>query len=159
MTGRHSTLLDYSVEKEARVGSCDFGASAFFRALRRLNDSEIPPSKPRSMVLCLLCSATIPYYNNLIGHKFPHSLLFVAGLVREEHYPIGTLNELEKSRLENAISPRQIPRLNKEQLADFFLRDLAGINEFYFYVEAEPFLTPEKAENQYRVAFKNLTPA
>ena len=111
------------------------------------------------MDLCLLCSATILYYNNLIGHKAPHSLLFVAGLLREEHYPIGTLNELKKSRLENAISPHKIPRLNKEQLADVFLRDWAGINEFYFCVKAEPFLTPVKAENQYRVAFKNLTPA
>ena len=61
--------------------------------------------------------------------------------------------------MENAISPHKIPRLNKEQLAEVFLRDLAEINEFYFYVEAEPFLTPEKDENQYRVAFKNLTPA
>lgn len=69
------------------------------------------------------------------------------------------LNELETSRLEKAISPHQIHGLKDEALADVFLRDLAAINEFLFYVEAEPFVTPEKAENRKRVAFKKVQAA
>jgi hypothetical protein len=65
---------------------------------------------------------------------------------------------LETSRLEKAVSPHKIPGLNDEALADIFLRDLAAINEFLFYVEAEPFVTPEKAENRKRVPFKKLSP-
>jgi hypothetical protein len=66
---------------------------------------------------------------------------------------------LETSRLEKAISPHKIHGLNDEALADAFLRDLAAINEFLFYVEAEPFVTPEKAENRKRVAFKKVQAA
>lgn len=65
-----------------------------------------------------------------------------------------SLNELETSRLEKAISPHKIPGLNDEALADVFLRDLAAINEFLFYVEAEPFVSLEKVEIRKRVAFK-----
>jgi hypothetical protein len=69
------------------------------------------------------------------------------------------LNELETSRLEKAISPHKISGLKEEALAEVFLRDLAAINEFLFYVEAEPFITPEKAENHKRVAFKKVQAA
>jgi hypothetical protein len=37
-----------------------------------------------------------------------------------------------------------------------YVRDLAAINEFLFYMEAEPFITPEKAENYKRVVFKKV---
>ena len=66
------------------------------------------------------------------------------------------LNTLENKRLEKAISPHKLPGLDNELLADVFLRDLAAINEFLFYVDAEPFITPEKAENHKRVAFKKV---
>ena len=66
---------------------------------------------------------------------------------------------METSRLERAISPHKIHGLKYEALADVFLRDLAAINEFLFYVEAEPFVTPEKAENHKRVAFKKAAEA
>jgi hypothetical protein len=41
-------------------------------------------------------------------------------------------------------------------LIDVLLRNLAAINEFLFYMEAEPFVTPEKAENHKRVVFKKV---
>ncbi len=66
------------------------------------------------------------------------------------------LNELGTSRLEKAISPHKIHGLQDEVLADIFLRNLAAINEFLFYVEAEPFVSPEKAENHKRVVFKKV---
>jgi len=66
---------------------------------------------------------------------------------------------LEINRLEKAISPHKIHGLKDEELADVFLRDLAAINEFLFYVEAEPFVSPEKAENHKRVAFKKVQAA
>jgi hypothetical protein len=69
------------------------------------------------------------------------------------------LNELETKRLEKAISPHKIHGLKDEVLADVLLRDLAAINEFLFYVEAEPFITPEKAKNHKRVAFKKVVAA
>ena len=69
------------------------------------------------------------------------------------------LNTLENKRLEKAISPHKLPGLDNELLADVFLRDLAAINEFLFYVEAEPFVSPEKAENHKRVAFKKVQAA
>jgi len=43
-----------------------------------------------------------------------------------------------------------------EVLTDVFLRNLAVINEFLFYVEADSFVTPEKAENHKRVVFKKV---
>jgi hypothetical protein len=61
--------------------------------------------------------------------------------------------------LKRAVSPHKIDGLNNEALADVFLRDLAAINEFLFYVEAEPFVAPEKAENHRRVAFKKVQAA
>jgi hypothetical protein len=64
------------------------------------------------------------------------------------------LNALESSRLEKAVSPHKIERLDSETASDILVQDLASINEFLFYVEAEPFITPEKAENLKRVAFK-----
>lgn len=69
------------------------------------------------------------------------------------------LNTLENKRLEKAISPHKLPGLDNELLADVFLRDLAAINEFLFYVEAEPFISPEKAENHKRVAFNKSVAA
>jgi len=46
--------------------------------------------------------------------------------------------------------------LQDEVLADVFLRNLAAINEFLFYVEAEPFVTPEKTQNRKRVPLKKV---
>lgn len=66
---------------------------------------------------------------------------------------------MEINRLEKAISPHKIHSLKDEALADVFLRDLTAINEFLYYVEAEPFVTPEKAENHKRVAFKKVQAA
>jgi hypothetical protein len=77
--------------------------------------------------------------------------------VAERTLPVSNLkplNELETSRLEKAVSPHKIDGLKNEGLADIFLRDLTAINDFLYYVEAEPFITPEKAENHKRVAFK-----
>ncbi len=61
--------------------------------------------------------------------------------------------------MQKAISPHKISGQNDDALAEVFLRDLAAINEFLFYVEAEPFVTPEKAENHKRVAFKKVVAA
>jgi len=63
---------------------------------------------------------------------------------------------LETSRLEKAISPHKIERPENETPAEILGRDLVAINEFLYYVEAEPFVTPEKAENRKRVAFKKV---
>ena len=67
------------------------------------------------------------------------------------------LNGLETSRLEKAISPHKIERHENETSADILSRDLVAINEFLYYVDAEPFINPEKAENYKRVAFKKTT--
>lgn len=64
------------------------------------------------------------------------------------------LNGLENKRLQNAISPHKIERANGETVAEILSRDLAAINDFLYYVEAEPFVTPEKGQNSHRVAFK-----
>ena len=56
------------------------------------------------------------------------------------------LNELETSRLEKTVSPHKIERANNETKAEILGRDLAAINGFLYYVEAELFITPEKAE-------------
>jgi hypothetical protein len=69
------------------------------------------------------------------------------------------LNELETSRLEKSHFTTQNSGAERRALADVFLRDLAAINEFLFYVESEPFVTPEKAENHKRVAFKKVQAA
>ncbi len=66
------------------------------------------------------------------------------------------LNEMKTSRLEKAVSPHKIHRLKDEAFIDIFMRDLTAINEFIFYVEAEPCVTPEKAEKHKRVAFKKV---
>lgn len=58
--------------------------------------------------------------------------------------------------MQKVISPQKIHGQQDEVLADVFLRNLAAIREFLFYVEAEPFVTPEKAENIIRVAFKKV---
>jgi hypothetical protein len=39
-------------------------------------------------------------------------------------------------------------------LVEILSSDLVAINKFLHFVEAEPFITPEKAENFKRVAFK-----
>jgi len=63
---------------------------------------------------------------------------------------------LETNRLEKAISPHKIERAINETKAEILTRDLAAINEFLLYVEAEPFVAPEKAKNHKRVAFKKV---
>jgi hypothetical protein len=50
--------------------------------------------------------------------------------------------------LEKAVSPHKIERADKEPPAEVLGHDLLAINEFLFYVEAEPFITPEKVESQ-----------
>lgn len=87
------------------------------------------------------------------------SLFEPKSLSAERTLPISNLrplNELAISRLEKAISPHKIQGLKDERMVDLFLRDLTAINDFLFYVEAEPFVTPEKAENRKRVAFKKV---
>ena len=69
------------------------------------------------------------------------------------------LNKLESSRLEKAVSPHKIEHPENETPAEVLGRDLVAINEFLHYVEAEPFITPEKAENRKRVAFKKAAAA
>ena len=61
--------------------------------------------------------------------------------------------------MKKAISPHKIDGLNEGSLADHLIRDLAAINDLLHYVEAEPFITPEKAENHKRVAFKKVQAA
>ena len=58
--------------------------------------------------------------------------------------------------MEKAISPHKIHGLQDKILANVFLRNLATINEFLFYVKTEPFVTPEKTENYKREAFKKV---
>lgn len=64
------------------------------------------------------------------------------------------LSELETNRLEKAISPHKITNPENETQTEVLGRDLAAITDFLNYVEAEPYITPEKAENHKRVAFK-----
>jgi len=64
------------------------------------------------------------------------------------------LNELEYSRLQKAVSPHKIPSEANVTISDNLTRDLVAINEFLQYMDAEPYITPEKAENFKRVAFK-----
>ncbi len=66
------------------------------------------------------------------------------------------LNELETSRLKKAISPHKISSEANVTISDNLTRDLIAINEFLQYVDAEPYITPEKAENFKRVAFKKV---
>jgi len=44
----------------------------------------------------------------------------------------------------------------KTRRSDIFLRDFAVINDFPYYMEAEPFITDEKTENQKRLTFKKV---
>ncbi len=69
------------------------------------------------------------------------------------------LNELGTSGLQKAVSPHQLPGQPNQQLTEVLLRDVTAINDFLIGVEAEPFVTPEKAENRKRVAFKKVTAA
>jgi hypothetical protein len=64
------------------------------------------------------------------------------------------LNSLEINRLKNAVSPHKIDRPENETPTEILARDLIAINEFLYYAEAEPFVTPEKAKNTHRVAFR-----
>lgn len=66
------------------------------------------------------------------------------------------LNELETSRLEKAVSPHKIERAENETASEILVRDMVAINEFLYYVEAEPFITPEKTENRKRMAFRKV---
>lgn len=78
-------------------------------------------------------------------------------LVAERALPISNLqplNELETSRLEKAVSPHKIHGRKDGEISDTFLRDLIAINDFLYYVEAEPFSTPEKIVNRKRIAFR-----
>ena len=69
------------------------------------------------------------------------------------------LNELENSRLIKAISPYKIEPKKEEPVIDVLICDLTAINDFLFYVESEPFITPEKAKNIKRVPFKKVMAA
>jgi hypothetical protein len=69
------------------------------------------------------------------------------------------LKTLESSRLEKAISPHKIKEGEASTSSEILSRDLIAINDFLHFVEAEPFITPEKAENIKRVAFKKATAA
>lgn len=69
------------------------------------------------------------------------------------------LNELETSGLEKAISPHKIEQANNGTPAEILSRDLTAINDFLFYVEAEPFVASEKPENFKRVPFKKIKAA
>jgi len=69
------------------------------------------------------------------------------------------LNKLETSRLDKVISIHRISGLENETLADTFGRDLVAINDFLHFVEAEPYITHEKAENHKRVPFKKVKAA
>ncbi len=64
------------------------------------------------------------------------------------------LNELETNRLKKAISPHKISSEANVTISDNLTRDLIAINEFLQYVDAEPYVNPEKGENFKRVAFK-----
>lgn len=64
------------------------------------------------------------------------------------------LNEFENKRLQNAISPYLVERTNNETSAEILSRDLIAINDFLYYMGAEPFVSSEKTENIKRVAFK-----
>lgn len=66
------------------------------------------------------------------------------------------LNSLENRRLKDAISPYKIETDFKGKNTKLLARDLAAINEFLHFVDAEPFVTTEKAENHKRVAFKKV---
>jgi len=77
----------------------------------------------------------------------------------ERTLPISNLRHLtglETSRLEKIISPHKIERSSNESPAEILTHDLIAINEFLHYVDAEPFITLEKAENRKRVAFKKI---
>jgi len=64
------------------------------------------------------------------------------------------LNELENSRLKMVVSRYKIEAQNQESVLDVLLEDISAINDFLFYIESEPFITPEKAKNIKRVPFK-----
>lgn len=57
--------------------------------------------------------------------------------------------------IQNVIQ-HKIDRADNEAPEDILARDLIAINEFLHYVDAEPFITPEKAINTHRVAFKKV---
>jgi len=64
------------------------------------------------------------------------------------------LKELESNRLTFIRSPHAISAGGDQKISDRFFRDLTAITDFLFYIESEPFITPEKAKNHKRVAFK-----
>lgn len=64
------------------------------------------------------------------------------------------LNELKTNGLKKVVSPHKIERPENETPAEILSRDLVAINEFLYYMEVEPFVSPEKAEKHKRVAFK-----
>lgn len=67
-----------------------------------------------------------------------------------------SLNSLETKRLVKIISPHQIITAKDETANKTLNRDLIAIKEFLNFVEAEPFITSEKAKIIKRVAFKKL---
>jgi hypothetical protein len=56
-----------------------------------------------------------------------------------------------------AVSPHRITAVENETLTEALSRDLVAINEFLHFVNAEPFIAPEKGENRRRVANPLLT--
>jgi hypothetical protein len=93
------------------------------------------------------------------GLSFAQSFLHLSA---ERTLPITNLHSLktlESNRLEKAISPHKINEGESSTGSEILSRDLTAINDFLHFVEAEPFITPEKAENIKRVAFKKTVAA
>lgn len=63
---------------------------------------------------------------------------------------------MDNSRLEKVISPYKIEQQDNETHTDILTRDLIAITDLLHYVDAEPFIAPEKADNIKRIAFKKI---
>lgn len=61
--------------------------------------------------------------------------------------------------MQKAASPHKLPEQPDQRFTEVLLRDITAINDFLIGVEAEPFITPEKAENRKRVAFRKVAAA
>ncbi|MCC6371506.1 MAG: hypothetical protein IT236_10925 [Bacteroidia bacterium] len=57
------------------------------------------------------------------------------------------------------VSRHKIEAQKQESVLDVLLHDLTAINDFLFFIESEPFITPEKAKNIKRVPFKKVMAA
>jgi hypothetical protein len=61
---------------------------------------------------------------------------------------------LETTSLLKIVSLHKLLSRNDEPFRDVLLQDVTAINDFLFYTESEPFISPEKAENRKYVSFK-----